>query len=82
MASCYHCGQNGSQHRRNVTTGGSNGTYYGRKSISFSTRTYNGLRTLCAECAFSVDKGNIKSGILGRWIIVCILVFIIIKYKL
>ena len=81
MASCYHCGQNGSQYRRNVTTGGSNGTYYG-KNISFSTRTYNGLRTLCAQCAFNVDKGNIKSGILGRWIIVCILVFLIIKYKL
>jgi hypothetical protein len=80
MASCYHCGQYGSQHRRNVNTGGSRGTHYG-KSISFSTRTYNGLRTLCAECAFSLDKGNIKSGIFGRWIIVCILVFCIIKFK-
>ncbi|EKT3967370.1 hypothetical protein NTJ12_002458 [Flavobacterium psychrophilum] len=81
MASCYHCGQNGSSHRRNVTTGGSNGTYYG-KSVSFSSRTYNGLRTLCANCAYDVDKGNIRSGIIGRYIIICILVFIIFKFKL
>jgi hypothetical protein len=80
MASCYHCGKNGSQHRRNVTTGGSKGTYYG-KSISFSSRTYNGLRTLCENCAFSHDKGIITSGIIGRWIIVAILIYIIIRYK-
>ena len=80
MASCYHCGKNGSQHRRNVTTGSSNGTYYG-KSISFSSRTYNGLRTLCEDCAFNHDKGIITSGIVGRWIIVAILSYIVIRYK-
>ena len=79
MASCYHCGQNGSSHRRNVNTGGTNGTYYGKKSVSFSTRTYNGLRTLCASCAYDVDKANIRSGIIKRWIIICILIFVIFK---
>jgi hypothetical protein len=81
MASCYHCGKNGSSlHRRNVTTGSSKGTYYG-KSVSFSSRTYNGLRTLCEDCAFSHDKGIIRRGIISRWIIVAILSYIIIRYK-
>ena len=81
MADCYHCGQTGSSYRRNVTTGGSKGTYYGRKSITFSTRTYNGLRSLCANCAYNVDKSNIKSGIIGRYLILCIIVFLILIYK-
>jgi len=80
MASCYICGQNGSNYRRTVITGYSTGSYHG-KTTSHSSRTYYGIRTLCENCAFNHDKRKIVKGIILRWVIVIILVIFIFNKK-
>jgi hypothetical protein len=81
MASCYHCGRGGADYRRNVVTGRSNTTYYGKRSTSFSTRTNSGLRTVCENCAFDIDKGRLVSSIIGLWILNIVLAGLIIYFK-
>lgn len=78
MASCYNCGQTGSDYRRTIQTGYSKGTYYGKRT-SYSIRTNYGMRTLCEHCAFSLDKGRIVIGIVLRWIIAAVLIYFLIK---
>ena len=81
MAACYHCARPGADFRRNVVTGQSRGTYYGKRSTSFSTRTNTGLRTVCEGCAFSIDKGRLIQSIVGLWILTIVLVGLIIHFK-
>lgn len=81
MASCYHCGRSGADYRRNVVTGQSRSTYYGKRSTSYSTRTNTGLRTVCEDCAFSIDKARLIQSIAGLWLLALVLVGLIIHYK-
>lgn len=81
MASCYQCGRSGADYRRNVVTGRSNTTYFGKRSTSYSTRTNTGLRTVCESCAFNIDKGHLIGRILGLWLLNIVLVILIIHFK-
>lgn len=81
MASCYQCGCGGADYRRSVVTGQSRSTYYGKRSTTYSTRTNTGLRTVCEDCAFSIDKGRLVGSIVGLWILAIVLVGLIIHYK-
>ncbi len=56
MASCYLCGRSGSEYRRTVHTGHSFGTFVSKRSYGSSSRNYYGLRTVCENCAASIDK--------------------------
>jgi hypothetical protein len=80
MASCYQCGQNGAEYRRTVVKGKSNGTYYGKRT-TYSTRTYSGMRTVCEDCAFAIDKARLILNIIGLWIISLALIWLIVKFK-
>ena len=81
MASCYHCGRGGVDYRRNVVTGRSNSTYYGKRSTSYSTRTNTGLRSVCESCAFDIDKGRLVRNIVALWFLNVILISLIIYFK-
>ena len=79
MASCYHCGRSGASYRRDVVTGNSYGMSFSNKGrSSYSTRVYSGLRTLCEDCAFNVDKRRLIGNIVGGWILIVILLGLII----
>ncbi len=80
MVSCYKCGESGANYRRNVVTGTSSGTYYGKRT-SYSSRTYRGTRSLCEECAFQLDRANIISVIVICWITALILIYLIVRFK-
>jgi hypothetical protein len=81
MASCYHCGRAGADFRRNVVTGRSQSTYYGKQSTTYSTRTNTGLRTVCEDCAFAIDKARLVQRIIGLWLVTIVLAGLIIYYK-
>jgi len=81
MASCYHCGRGGASYRRNVSTGTSNTVYYGKKRTTYSTRNTSGLRSLCENCAFNIDKGRLIGSIVGLWILNIVLAGLIIHFK-
>jgi hypothetical protein len=72
MASCYFCGVYGSSHRRTVNTGYSTGT---------NSRNYYGIRTLCENCVYRIDRSNIINGIIWRYVIAIILIAIITHLK-
>lgn len=81
MASCYQCGRAGADYRRTVVTGRSNTTYLGKRSISYSSRTNTGLRTVCESCAYSVDRGRLIGSIVGLWILNIVVAGLIIHFK-
>lgn len=81
MSSCYLCGNPGADFRRSVVTGRSRTIYYGKRSNSMSSSTHTGLRSVCENCAFNVDKSRIITRIIGLWILNLILVGLIIHYK-
>ena len=80
MASCYHCGCSGATYRRNVVTGSSSGTYYGKRT-SYSNRTYTGLRSLCADCALNVDKSRLRQKIFGKYFIIVLIIIATFYFK-
>lgn len=60
MASCYHCGVNirsGEGYRRQVLTSQSARIYFTKRGGGSYGQSY-GLRTLCANCANSLDQSN------------------------
>lgn len=73
MASCYICGASNASYRQEVSTGRSQGTHYG-KSVSTSARKYYGVRTVCKNCAASIDRFKRVKGIIGL-IIGCAILF-------
>ena len=77
MASCYLCGDRNADYRRNVSTGSSYGAYYGRKSVSSSTRVYFGTRSVCEDCASRVDLGRARGRLIGAIVIGIILIVIL-----
>lgn len=81
MASCYHCGIGGSFYRREVITGRSTTSYYGKNSSSRSTRTSHGLRSLCENCAYKLDRSNLIGNIVLFWFINVCLIIAIIYFK-
>lgn len=77
MASCYKCGVSGASNRRTVSTGFSIGNWVSKRSYGASTRSYFGLRTVCDDCAASIDKwSNIK------WALIFATVGIILLMKI
>jgi hypothetical protein len=62
MTHCYQCGAAippaDPQYRRDVYTGGSQGTWLSRRSLGVSARRHHGPRTLCAVCAGRYDRAT------------------------
>jgi hypothetical protein len=77
MASCYHCGKSGADYRRTVTTGFSRSNWVSKRSYGSGTRTNYSLRSLCENCAISVDKSNAISSAVIAIIVFCGLIYYI-----
>ena|ERR1700756_3786382 len=58
MATCHLCGASDAHHRRETYTGHSSGSWFSRRSYGASSRSYYGVRTVCASCAQAIDKKN------------------------
>lgn len=54
MASCYNCGASPADYRREVYTGSSRRTNYGR-SVTFGSSKHYGKRSVCYSCAKDID---------------------------
>ena len=67
FSQCYFCGPSvQGTHRRWVTTGYSNGMYISMRGRGGgSSRVYTGLRTVCGNCAATLDN---EGASLGQWI--------------
>jgi uncharacterized protein YgiM (DUF1202 family) len=73
MATCYRCGASGANYRRTTYTGFSTGSWSSKRSYGSSSRTYYGVRSVCQNCAKSIDTWNrIK---LIFWAVVIIIAF-------
>ena len=87
MATCYVCGTYNAFHRREVYNGRSTGSTFGtsfgrsgsRNFSSFSNRTYYGVRSVCEDCAKSIDRKNDIKTIVFQLILAIILFIILIK---
>ena len=77
MATCYKCGRGGANYRRIVSTGQSNTVYYGKKRTTYSTRNNSGLRTVCEDCAYNIDRGRLISYIVVLWIVNIVLAYLV-----
>lgn len=58
MATCYRCGASNANYRRNTFTGSSNSSWSSRRSFGSGSRTYYGVRSVCYNCAKSIDTWN------------------------
>jgi|GEM_PF-3214642 len=58
MATCHKCGAPNAIYRRTTFTGYSKGSRLGSGSYGASTRTYYGLKSVCQDCAKSIDRWN------------------------
>jgi hypothetical protein len=79
MASCYHCGRNGASYRRKVQTGQSQTSWTSKKSYGSSSRTYYGLRTVCEDCAISIDTTNAVLATIVLFLLACGLLYYLVK---
>ena len=61
MAHCNACGRyvapTESFHKRQLYSGTSNSTYYGKR-ISFGTRKHYSMQSVCSDCAIRFDKSS------------------------
>ena len=55
MATCYRCGAPNANNRRETYTGHSKGNWWSSRSSGGSSRTYFGVRSVCDDCAKSID---------------------------
>ncbi|MBO6132047.1 MAG: hypothetical protein J6P28_08805 [Treponema sp.] len=63
MATCYICGRTPAEYRRNVTTGTSYRMTTSSRGTNWnSTSVRQGIRSVCAECALTIDYNNKKYG--------------------
>lgn len=70
MATCYRCGAPNATYRRTTYTGFSTGSWWSKRSYGSSSRTYHGVRSVCQDCAKTIDTWNrIK---LIFWIVVIV----------
>ncbi|MBT1685128.1 SH3 domain-containing protein [Dawidia soli] len=58
MATCYRCGVPNANYRRTTYTGYSSGTWWSKRSYGAGSRTYYGVRSVCQDCARTIDRGN------------------------
>jgi hypothetical protein len=58
MATCYRCGAPDANYRRTTYTGFSTGSWSSKRSYGSGTRTYYGVRSVCQDCARSIDNWN------------------------
>lgn len=63
MASCYRCGAPNANYRRTTNTGYSRSSWWGSRSYGSGSRTYYGVRSVCQECAESIDRWNTIKGV-------------------
>jgi len=55
MATCYRCGAPNANNRRETYTGHSKNNWWNSRSSGSSRRTYYGVRSVCDDCAKSID---------------------------
>ena len=58
MATCYRCGAPNANYRRTTYTGFSTSSWWSRRSYGSGSRTYYGVRSVCQDCAKSIDRWN------------------------
>ena len=75
MATCYRCGARNANYRRTTYTGFSSGSWWSKRSYGSGTRTYYGLRSVCENCARSIDQWNRIKLIFWVSVIVIAMVF-------
>jgi hypothetical protein len=73
MASCYRCGAPNANYRRTTYTGFSTSSWTSKRSYGSGSRTYYGVRSVCEECAKSIDRWSTIKAIF--WIVVIIIAF-------
>lgn len=56
MATCYKCGAPHANYRRTTYTGFSTGSWWSKSSYGSGSRTYHGVRSVCEDCARSIDR--------------------------
>lgn len=56
MATCYKCGAPYANYRRTTYTGFSTGSWWSKSSYGSGSRTYYGVRSVCEDCAKSIDR--------------------------
>ena len=56
MATCHKCGAPNANYRRTTYTGYSTGSWLGKNSYGSSSRRYYGVRSVCEDCANSIDR--------------------------
>ncbi len=80
MATCHKCGAPNAIYRRTTFTGYSRGGWLGNSSYGASSRTYYGLKSVCENCARSIDRWNIIKTIF--WIaVVALAIFYYISWS-
>lgn len=58
MANCYKCGAPSATYRRTTYTGSSTNSWWSRRSFGSGSRSYYGVRSVCHDCAKSIDRRN------------------------
>jgi hypothetical protein len=73
MATCYRCGASNANYRRNTFTGSSTSSWSSRRSFGSGSRTYYGVRSVCSNCAKSIDTWN-RVKLIFWLVVICILI--------
>lgn len=76
MASCYVCGCSGADQRREVYVGTSNRISYSKR-ITVGKSNHYGMRTVCPDCAFEIDKQRNINTIIKLSIAIVFVIFLI-----
>lgn len=58
MVSCYRCGAPNANYRRTTYIGTSRNRWLSRHSYGLGSRTYYGVRSVCENCARTIDRWN------------------------
>lgn len=75
MATCFRCGAPNADYRRNTFTGSSTSSWWSKRSYGSGSRTYYGIRSVCHNCAKSIDTWNRAKLIF--WVIVIAIVILV-----
>lgn len=73
MATCHICGAPNANYRRTTYTGSSSSSWGSGRSFGSGSRTYYGVRSVCQDCAKSIDSSRIIKQIF--WIVIVVIAF-------
>ena len=87
MANCNSCGKymppTERVYKRQIYSGKSNSVYYGKR-INFGSRSYYSIKSVCADCAASIDEQSANSSktvlVIIFVIAIAILLFVLFKH--